>query len=64
MAAGTCLGLMSINIGDEIVQGILPFIQQHIKNENWKFREAACFAFGNSISSKMQFRILELANQY
>lgn len=46
MAAGTCLNLMASTVDDEIVQYVMPFVEGNIKNENWKFREAATLAFG------------------
>jgi len=46
MAAGTCLALVAMTVGDEVVAFVMPFVQQYINNENWKFREAATLAFG------------------
>jgi len=46
MASGTCLALVAMTVGDEIVPIVMPFVQQYINNENWKFREAATLAFG------------------
>jgi len=46
MAAGTCLGLISTTVMDDIVPHVLPFVTKHIQDENWRFREAATFAFG------------------
>jgi len=46
MAAGTCLALVAMTVGDEVVPFVMPFVQQHINSENWKFREAATLAFG------------------
>lgn len=45
-AAGVCLGLISTCVGDVVVPTVLPFIQQHITNSNWRFKEAATLAFG------------------
>jgi len=47
MAGATCLGLMAQCVGDKIVEPTMPFITQHIKSENWRFREAATMAFGS-----------------
>jgi importin subunit beta-1 len=46
MAAGTCLSLVSMTVGDEVVGLVMPFVQNYINNPNWKFREAATLAFG------------------
>lgn len=59
IAAGTCLGLIAQTVEDAITTAVLPFVQQHIRNENWHFREAATMAFacildgvsGDSISA-------------
>ncbi len=48
MAAGTCLSLVAMTVGDEVVAYVMPFVQQYINNENWKYREAATLAFGTS----------------
>lgn len=31
---------------DEIIPFVIPFVQQNIKHENWRFRDAAVMAFG------------------
>lgn len=46
-AASVCLMLLSNCCEDEIVPHVLPFINTNIKNENWRFREAALMAFGS-----------------
>jgi importin subunit beta-1 len=45
MAAGTCLGNLSMTVADDITAAVLPFVQENIQNENWHFREAATMAF-------------------
>eukprot|EP01120_Amphizonella_sp_Union-15-10_P015920 TRINITY_DN8277_c0_g1_i1.p1 TRINITY_DN8277_c0_g1~~TRINITY_DN8277_c0_g1_i1.p1 ORF type:complete len:613 (-),score=123.77 TRINITY_DN8277_c0_g1_i1:802-2640(-) len=47
MAAGTCLTLISNTVQDEIVQYVAPFIDRHLQNQDWKYREAATLAFGS-----------------
>ncbi|XP_038219337.1 importin subunit beta-1 isoform X1 [Zerene cesonia] len=46
-AASVCLMLLSNCCEDEIVPHVLPFINANIKNENWRYREAALMAFGS-----------------
>uniref|UniRef100_A0A7S3V798 Importin N-terminal domain-containing protein n=2 Tax=Chaetoceros debilis TaxID=122233 RepID=A0A7S3V798_9STRA len=47
MAAATCLGLIANTVEDAIVPIIAPFIQNNIKSEDWRFREAATMAFSS-----------------
>ncbi|XP_013188856.1 importin subunit beta-1 [Amyelois transitella] len=57
-AASVCLMLLSNCCEDEIVPHVLPFIQSNIKNENWRYREAALMAFG-SILGGLEASILK-----
>ena len=45
MAGATCLSLVANTVEDEIVPVVMPFVQKHITDDNWKFREAAIMAF-------------------
>lgn len=45
-AAGVCLMLLASCCTNDIVAHVLPFIQNHISNKDWKFRDAAVMAFG------------------
>jgi importin subunit beta-1 len=45
-AAAFCIGLVSENVSDAIVDIVLPFVHNNIRNPNWRFREAAVLAFG------------------
>ena len=47
MSGATCLGLVAGTVEDAIVAPIMPFVQQHIKSENWRYREAAIMAFSS-----------------
>lgn len=47
MAAATCLGLIATTVEDEVVPVIMPFVEQNIQSENWRFREAATMAFSS-----------------
>jgi len=46
-AAGVCLMLMATCCEDDIVQHVLPFVTEHIKNPDWRYRDAAVMAFGS-----------------
>lgn len=47
MAAGTCLSLLAQTVADAIVPAVLPFIEAHIKSQDWHQREAAVMTFGS-----------------
>ena len=51
LAAGTALGLAAVDVGDPIVELVMPFVQENIQRNNspedWRLREAATFAFGS-----------------
>ncbi|KAG8566167.1 hypothetical protein GDO81_013127 [Engystomops pustulosus] len=46
-AAGVCLMLLATCCEDDIVPHVLPFIKEHIKNPDWRYRDAAVMAFGS-----------------
>ncbi|NXF86415.1 IMB1 protein, partial [Eubucco bourcierii] len=46
-AAGVCLMLLATCCEDDIVPHVLPFIKEHIKNPDWRYRDAAVLAFGS-----------------
>ncbi len=43
----TCLKLVSKTCEDDIVQHIMPFVQMHIKSDNWRYKKATTMAFGS-----------------
>ncbi|KAJ2156840.1 karyopherin Kap95 [Coemansia sp. RSA 552] len=47
MAAATCLSLLAQTICNDIVAPVIPFVEQHIRNPDWHYREAAVMAFGS-----------------
>jgi importin subunit beta-1 len=49
MAAATCLQLLASVSGNGIIAHVLPFVTEHISNQDWRFRETACMAFGSII---------------
>ncbi len=48
-AAGVCLMLISSCVEDDIIQYVMPFINENIKSQHWQFRDAAVMAFGSII---------------
>uniref|UniRef100_A0A3Q2XA99 Karyopherin (importin) beta 1 n=1 Tax=Hippocampus comes TaxID=109280 RepID=A0A3Q2XA99_HIPCM len=46
-AAGVCLMLLSTCCEDDVVPHILPFIKEHIKHPDWRYRDASIMAFGS-----------------
>uniref|UniRef100_A0A0M3J3D4 Importin subunit beta-1 (inferred by orthology to a human protein) n=1 Tax=Anisakis simplex TaxID=6269 RepID=A0A0M3J3D4_ANISI len=62
-ASGVCIMLLAQCTGDSIVAHILPFIQQHFKNTNWRYREAAIMAFGSILDGPNQKILTELVEQ-
>ncbi|GFH57808.1 hypothetical protein CTEN210_14284 [Chaetoceros tenuissimus] len=63
MAAATCLKLVSQTVEDDVVGVVFPFVQQHIKSENWRFREAATMAFSSILDGPSSETIGPYVNQ-
>ncbi|GJE92935.1 ARM repeat-containing protein [Phanerochaete sordida] len=63
MAAGTCLGLLAQAVSDNIVAGVIPFIEAHIRSDNWHQREAAVMAFGSILDGPDPVLLNPLVNQ-
>ena len=63
MSAATCLGLIANTVEDAIVPIIAPFVQQHIKSDNWRFREAATMAFSSILDGPSSETIGPYVNQ-
>lgn len=63
MAAGVCLGLLAQTCGDNIVMLVLPFVQEHIVNPNWRFREAATLSFGCILEGPTRGKLAPLVAQ-
>ena len=41
-----CLMLMANTAEDAIVNHVLPFVQQYMTNDDWRYRDAAVYALG------------------
>lgn len=63
MAAGTCLALLAQAVGDGIVTPIIPFVEGHIKSQDWRQREAAVMAFGSILDGPEEKLLLPLVSQ-
>ncbi|KAF5352963.1 hypothetical protein D9758_007879 [Tetrapyrgos nigripes] len=63
MAAATCLGLLSSAVVDAIVPAVIPFIEAHIKSEDWHYREAAVMTFGSILEGPDPSMLTPLAEQ-
>ncbi|CAG8731428.1 9975_t:CDS:2, partial [Racocetra fulgida] len=63
MAAGTCLALLAQCVEDAVVAPVIPFIENHIRNNDWRFREAAVMAFGSILEGPEHKLLANLVNQ-
>jgi len=63
MSAATCLGLVANTTEDAVVPVVAPFVQQHIKSDNWRFREAATLAFSSILEGPTSETIGPYVNQ-
>lgn len=48
-AAGVCLMLLASCVEDQIINAIMPFVQQNITSPDWRRRDAAIMAFGSML---------------
>ena len=67
-AAGVCLSLMASCCEDSIVPHVLPFVNENIKNPDWKFRDAAVMAIGSVLEgpnpTTLQGPVYDVSWQY
>ena len=63
MAGATCLGLVAETVEDLVVPHVMPFVQQHIKSENWRYREASTMTFGSILNGPSPDVIGPFVNQ-
>jgi importin subunit beta-1 len=62
-AAGVCLMLLATCVQDDILQHVMPFINDNIKNPNWTFRDAAVMAFGSIIEGPSVEKLKPIVQQ-
>ncbi|KAH7907378.1 armadillo-type protein [Hygrophoropsis aurantiaca] len=63
MAAGTCLSFLAQAVTDAIVPAVIPFIEAHIKSQDWHQREAAIMTFGSILDGPDPLQLTPLVNQ-
>lgn len=67
MASGTCLGLMAKVAGDTMIPLVVPFSTTYIEKsgapEDWRWREAATFAFGSILDGPQRSQLLPICQQ-
>ena len=63
MSGATCLTLVANTVEDAIVPAVMPFVQQHIKSDNWRYREAATMAFSSILEGPGDEAIGQYVNQ-
>lgn len=49
-AAGVCLLLLATCCENDIVPYVMPFIQENIQSDNWRYKDAALMVFGSILS--------------
>jgi len=61
MAAGHCLSLFAQNVGDQIVDHVLPFVRDNINHQTlWQNRDAAMLAFGSILEGPSKEKLASL----
>ncbi|KII83643.1 hypothetical protein PLICRDRAFT_180247 [Plicaturopsis crispa FD-325 SS-3] len=63
MAAGICLSFLAQAVQDHIVPAVIPFIEAHIKSQDWHQREAAVMTFGSILDGPDPAQLTQLVNQ-
>ncbi|KAL3680557.1 hypothetical protein R1sor_023513 [Riccia sorocarpa] len=62
MAGGTCLGLVARTVGDDIVPLVMPYVQENVSKPEWRYREAATYAFGSILEGPSLEKLTPLVN--
>ncbi|KAJ1965733.1 karyopherin Kap95 [Dipsacomyces acuminosporus] len=63
MAAATCLSLLAQTVENDIVAPVIPFVEQHIRNPDWHYREAAIMSFGSILEGPEPSVLTPLVSQ-
>ena len=63
MAAAACLELLARDVGDGIVQPVVPFVEHGITQSDWQRREAAVMAFGSILDGPDPSTLAPLVTQ-
>lgn len=65
-AAGVCLMLLATCCEDDVVPHVLPFIKEHIKHPDWRYRDASVMAFGSILEgpelSQLKPLVIQVTN--
>uniref|UniRef100_A0A2P2HWX4 Importin subunit beta-1-like n=1 Tax=Hirondellea gigas TaxID=1518452 RepID=A0A2P2HWX4_9CRUS len=62
-AAGVCIMLLATCVEDDIVQHVLPFVNENINNPNWNLRDAAIMAFGSVLEGPDPSKLRSVVEQ-
>ena len=57
MASATCLARIAQTIEDDVVDIVMPFINKHIRDPDWRRREASTLAFGSILEGPDQKKL-------
>lgn len=63
MAAASCLELLAKDVGDDIVNLVVPFVEAGIRRDDWQHREAAVMAFGSILDGPEPTTLAPLVTQ-
>eukprot|EP00736_Rhodelphis_marinus_P009915 Rmarinus@m.18853 len=59
VAAANCLELVSEDIGDGIVEVVMPFVQQHAGSADWRMKTTSFVAFGCMLAGPETSKLVE-----
>lgn len=62
-AAGVCLMLLTSCTEDDVVAHVLPFVNQHIRSPDWRYRDASVMAFGSILEGPDTDKLKPLVEQ-
>jgi importin subunit beta-1 len=62
-AAGVCVMLLATCVQDEILQHVMPFINDNIKSQNWQHRDAAVMTFGSIVEGPSVDKLKPIVEQ-